>query len=93
MGAKNIEVRDPSGWIQSRLEDPKTGEPREYDVIRYYNCSVFDSKAPYCLVRYAGWFWLNAPITLGPYPNGFECSFQGPVFVICHGGVINIGSG
>ena len=91
IGAKHVEVRNPSEWIHSRLEDRDTGEAREYDFIRYYNSPIFDPKAPFCFVRYAGWFWLDAPISLGPYPNGFSRSFQGPVFVICHGEVVCIG--
>ena len=87
-GDKAIEVRRDSQWIRSRLMSSATLEPRSYDVILYYHAPIFDPHAPVCAVAYAGWLWWAEPITLGPYPNGFRCSFPGPVFVICHGRVL-----
>ena len=87
-GEKVIEVREFSDWIWGRLHNSATGEPRDYDFIQYYNANCFTLHEAVCVVRYRGWFWLNEPIHLGPYSTGFQVSFDGPVFVICHGAVV-----
>ncbi|HRO75773.1 MAG TPA: ASCH domain-containing protein [Crocinitomicaceae bacterium] len=50
-GEKNIEVRKPSKWIMSRLEN------KEYDVVKFTN--GYGKDKPWFIAEYKGWRYVK----------------------------------
>lgn len=60
--------------------DKTTGNVREYDLIQYRHGYL--TGAPTTVCKWGGTVWCEEEIKLGPYRNGFECTFIGGVWAI-----------
>ncbi len=67
-GEKDIEYRQPSNWIKSRLVD-KTGKDKDYDYIKITN--GYGKDKPYFIATLL-WFYNipDNPVKLIEYSNG-----------------------
>lgn len=90
-GEKTEEFRKYSEWIYSRLYDYKTGQKKEYDLIKFVN--GYGKAKPYFICKYEGFLQCKMPKTTLTYSNGLTVSGIGKNdFIIYCGDIIERGN-
>ena len=84
-GEKDVEVRDKSKWIESRLFD-KEGNPRTYDCVSFTN--GYGKDKPNFVCEFDGvstWDGMNCT-----FSNGQKLQWSGSKYVISLGKILSI---
>lgn len=87
-GEKSIEYRKPTKWIESRLIDFKTGDPKEYEFVEFTNGS--GANKPYFKAKFLGWE-SSTYMRLSPlYSNNLQFTINNRDYQIYVGEVLEI---
>ncbi len=82
-GEKDIEIRDKTDWIKSRLFN-KDGSKRKYDIIKFIN--GYGRNKPYFVCEYKGFDNCNG--MNWTYSNGLTLNFREDKWIIYLGKII-----
>jgi len=82
-GEKQIEIRNPSDWIKSRLKK------KDYDVVKFVN--GYGSDRPYFITEYKG-YYISEEFKDVNYSNGLMVTISEGDYIIKLGDIIERGN-